>query len=329
MKPSKPNKDNPAHTAKLDAALDGTDYIAEVKWDGCRYLYIDGRFFSTHIQVFGGESTGRPVEKTEQLQPVVRELAAQNWGKLILDGEIVVLGGKAQDVVSVLGCEVTEAIRRQRSIKLHYMVFDVLRTREGTSMLGMPWEGRRAYLNSITKEIESDLVHIVKVVETNKRAFLDAELTAGREGIVLKSRRGLYMPGKRPAWNWVKVKAELDDDVVIMGFEPSTREYTGKDIDNWPYWENGDPVTKLYYNRWIGAVVFGKYNSSGRLVRLGTCSGMDETQRAIFSRGPLEAFVGQVMKITAMEVTRDGAYRHPRFIMMHPDKNGHECILEA
>jgi len=337
MKPCKPNKDNPGHMTKLDEALDGTDYIAETKWDGCRYLYIDGRFFSTHIQVVDGEPTGWPVEKTAQLRPIVQELYAGSLedmklhlflGKLILDGEIVVLGGKAQDVVSVVGCEADEAVRRQEKTQLHYMVFDILRTIEGASMIGVPWEGRRAYLDSITRTIESELVHVVKVVKTDKRAFLDAELAAGREGIVLKSRRGLYYPGKRPAWCWLKVKAEFDDDVVIMGFEPPTREYTGKDANNWLYWEGGDAVTKLWYNQWIGAVVFGKYNRTGRLVRLGTCSGMTEDVRASFSSKTAEALVGKVMRITAMEITRDGAYRHPRFLSLHEDKLARECLVE-
>ena len=336
MKPSKPDKDNPGHMARLDEALDGTDYIAETKWDGCRYLYMDGRFFSTHIQVSDGEPTGWPVEKTEQLMPIAYELrgAMEDMklhlflGKLILDGEVVVLGGKAQDVVSVVGCEADEAVRRQQTIQLHYMIFDVLRTIEGTSLTGFPWESRRAYLSSIARDIESDLVHVVPVIETGKRAFLDKELAEGREGIVLKSRRGLYYPGKRPAWNWIKVKAEDEDDVVVMGFEPATREYTGKDVDNWSYWENGDPVTKLWYNQWIGAITFGKYDAAGRLVRLGSCSGMDEDMRAKLSnRMNASSAMGHVIKIKYMEKTRDGAYRHPRFIMFHPDKNPHECVL--
>lgn len=327
MKPCNPDKDKPTHMRRLNEALDGDSYVGEEKFDGCRYLAINNRFFSTHIAVRDGESTGWPVEKTAQLAPLVASLCYAGLNSLILDGEVVFPGGKAQDVVGIAGCLPQEAIDRQRDTPLHYMVFDVLRSANGRSMLSASWEVRRLYLEGLAGRIESDLIHIVPVVEDNKRAFLDKMLAEGHEGIILKDREGMYLPGKRPMWNWVKCKAELDDDVVIMDFELPVKAYTGKDPENWPYREEGEPVTKFWSKGWIGAVLFGKYREDGQLVRLGTCSGMDEATRADMSYNP-EKYVQQVAKITAMEITRDGAYRHPRFIMLHPDKDAQACKLE-
>lgn len=329
MKPCKPDTDKPSHMVKLNAALDGDDYIAEEKFDGCRYLYIGGRFFSTHIQVEDGISTGFPVEKSAQLWPIVEQLQKFSNTKLILDGEIVFPGGKAQDVVSVVGCLPSEAVQRQKETPLTYMVFDILRDPEGGQLLNTTWGERRFLLESLKLDecLMQTEVRVVQVAYDQKRQLLDEMLATGHEGLVLKRITGRYYPGKRPMWEWIKCKAQDEDDVVIMGFEPPVREYTGKDPEFWPYKEDGEPVTKLYARGWIGAIVFGKCDGSGNLVRLGTCSGMDEATRAAFSYSGKDHWEGTVMKIQFMEKTRDGAYRHPRFIMIHPDKNARECVL--
>ncbi|MBT9167361.1 MAG: DNA ligase [Syntrophomonadaceae bacterium] len=163
------------------------------------------------------------------------------------------------------------------------------------------------------------------MVRSRKEQFLEQILSNGGEGIVLKDVNGLYYPGKRPTGNWIKIKIELDDDVIITGFEPATRIYTGGDRANWLYWEGVEPVTKYHALGWIGAIKFGKYKD-GKIVELGRCSGMDETLREQMSKTP-SAFIGQVITITAMEQTADGFYRHPRFTKFHSDKNPHECTI--
>lgn len=330
MKPCKLHMDHPVHVQRLNEALDrpvGVDstasrYVAERKWDGCRYLAIKGRMFSHHISA----TTGWPVEKTAQLQPLAGQLCRPDLAHLILDGEVIFPGGKAQDVVSIAGCLPEEARQRQDRTPLHYMVFDVLRTCEGEPLIRVPWRKRRAYLESIANEIESRTIRVVHVITDHKRAFLDSELVEGREGIILKHVDSLYHTGKRPMWEWIKVKAQDETDVVITGFEPPERLYTGKAPDGWPYREGDELVTKLWYEGWIGSITFGAYDSSGELVSIGACSGVDEATRADMSRRPNE-YVGKVARIQFMEWTRDGALRHPRFLGLHPDKLAHECRL--
>jgi len=306
------------------AMADNSIYIAERKLDGCRYLTIDGRIVSPRVS----RVTKENVDKTENL-PHLSYLLNGPLSNVVLDGEICtgLHDSKAQDVVSIMGCLPAEAVRRQNEDSmLHYVVFDILRSPVGVWLHNKPWEFRRQMLEQLAPQIESDYVHLLPAITKDKEKFLQNELDRGGEGIVLKHVNGKYVPGKRPAWNWIKIKSEVEDDVVIIGFDPPTKEYTGNDVENWPYWEEGKPVTKHHAKGWIGSIVFGKYSPDGGLVRLGTCTGMDENQRQMFSENPNQ-FIGRVAKIKAMEITRDGAFRHPRFIMLHSDKNPEECTI--
>lgn len=334
MKPFRPDVRKESHRARLAEALRSSAYIAEPKIDGNHYLLVGGRFLSTKMQVVGGRSTGLPVERTGSLPHLSRVFGGERWRNIVLDGEIYQSGWKASDIRTIMGCASEEAVRRQGGRGwLRYMVFDILRDPEGRWLFDTPWKTRRALLESLEEDLllASSFIDVVPVIRKDKEAFLDRVLDEGGEGIVLKSVGGLYTPGPlgkptRPAWNWIKLKVELEDDVVLMGFEPATRAYGGEELRGWPYWEDEVPVTKYWANGWIGAIVFGKYSSGGELVRLGTCSGFDEGLRSRMTREP-EKYVGQVIKIGAMERTEDGFYRHPRFGGFHADKNALECRL--
>lgn len=326
MKPCRINSDNPRHLDKLDELMESPYYVAEEKIDGCHYLMAKHRFFSTQIS----RKTGLPVEKTDNFPHLVEGLKKLDLPQLVLDGEICYPGKKAQDVITITGALPGEAIRRQEQGDwVSYMIFDILRAPNGEWLFKQPWRVRRELLEQLASKLEAacPYLKVVPVTRRGKKEFLEEVLERGGEGIVLKYVEGRYLRGKRPMWNWVKVKTEIEDDVVIVGFEPPVKEYTGKEIETWPYWIDGEPVTKFYYHGWIGSIIFGKYTKTGILVPLGKCSGMEESERARFSASPQE-FIGRVIKIRAMERTRDGAYRHPQYICLHPDKNPQECVIE-
>lgn len=350
MKPAKPPK-TVSGAKRLEEAFKSASYIAEEKMDGCRYFSIGGRMFSPRIS----DVDGIPVEKTQQVAHIAEVLS--NFGdKLILDGEIYFPGGKAQDVITVTGSLPDVALAKQQESGnwLRYAIFDVLRDANGRWLVDLPWWKRRKYLEELYEKLQGTHVDLLPIIIENKHAYLDTLLEQGKEGIVLKHMEAPYAIGKRPAWQWIKCKVENEDDVVIMGFEPPERVYTGKYPENWTFWArkagelgsldvhiiavredeiiiNGRrpgpewvPVTKFYAYGWIGSIVFGKYDSKGNLVRLGTCSGIDEAMRARFSEHP-EHYIGKVMRVRLMELTRDHAYRHCRFDGIHADKNPQEC----
>lgn len=327
MKPAKLDLRNDNHKAKLEHYFNSPLYVAEPKIDGCHYFLSEGRFLSTLVS----KKTNNLVDKTENFPHLVEGFQRATMGSIILDGEINYSEGqKSYDVTKITGCNGDEAVRRQEAWGwINYTIFDVLRDGTGTWLYGTPWHDRRAYLEYIMPYLTNrcKYFNINLVYETGKRELYERIINDGGEGIVFKYKNGFYYPGKRPMDNWIKLKTTMEDDVVIVGYELPVKEYSGKDILNWNYWENALPVTKYYHNNQIGSIIFGKYAKNGQLITLGSCSGMDDETREWITKNKTDC-LNKVMTIKAMEMTPDGKYRHPNFIKMHSDKNPFECVIE-
>lgn len=325
MKPATIKDDNIKQVAKLELILDSKDYVAEDKIDGCHYIMAADRFFSTEL-----------VEKTHNyphFQKFFRDLGMPN---LILDGEINYPGKTSQYCTRVTGADPSTAVRFQQTNGfIHYTVWDILRTPKGTWLINEPLYKRRKILeyfydNFIKGTPMQEYIRLTQWVEDDKRRFRDSIWEDGGEGIILKKKDSIYVMGKKPAWQWVKIKGKDTADLFISGFEPATRLYTGKDFDNWPYWETENgvtvPVTKYHHLGWIGAMELSAY-VDGKPVKVCTCSGISEALRKELTEGK-DNFIGRVVKISYMERTEAGYPRHPRFEEFHESKTASECTWE-
>jgi ATP-dependent DNA ligase len=354
---------------KMEALWDDDNYVAEEKYDGSRYVSVGGRFFSRKVSV----KTDFPVEKTENV-PHLSFLT--KYPKLILDGEVYFEGMNSNDVTKIMGAKPEKAIARQEDGGyLNYVAFDILRDFDGNWLMDKPWKERRIILERVVGQIKLDLLHdrninydkidVSQVVVYDKRDFYKEIMERNGEGVMLKNVNATYYPDKKPAWNWVKVKKHITADVVIMGFKPPKKEYSGEDFDTHPYWEDStgvfmasgldearnishargsvvQPVSKFYYYGWIGAVTFGQFDMNNvvticdrfgenckeypQLKELGYCSGITEELREDITANP-DKYIEQVMEIGAMEVTKDGFFRHPQFSRFRDDKNARDCVV--
>lgn len=337
---------------KMDEIWESTDYAADEKYDGSRYLSVGGRFFSRRVSV----KDGLPVEKTTNVPHLNRIL--KNYPLLILDGEVYVEKGNSSDVVSIMGANPEKAIERQEERGyVSYVIYDILRDVDGNWLTDQPWIDRRGILEEqmelILEDNASASTHLSlsNYTITDKKGFYEKIVQRGGEGVMLKKIDGLYKPGKKPRWNWIKAKQEITADVVISGFKPPVEEYTGEELESWRYWqdlhsdeklildgkakalehiaENGGelrPITKYFYMGWIGAVEFSQYDGQGVLKQVGFCSGIKEDLREDMTNHP-DKYIGECMEISAMERTKDGYFRHPQFKRMRPDKNPEECTV--
>ena len=324
MKPNSIDPANKSQVDKLQQILRSSEYVAEEKIDGCHYYTIGDRFFGPRIS----ERTGEPVEKTDNFPHLQEALLRAGFPRLILDGEIHYVGKTSQDVTPVTGALPENAIKFQEQHDwVQYRVYDILCDPLGNWLVNKPWRYRREVLEAVCEKLSklTPYLKINPVVYDNKQQFVESVLAAGGEGGVIKHVNGLYVMGKRPMWNQMKIKQEDTDDVIIMNFAPPNRLYEGKNLLNWPYWDNGVPVTEHYAKKLIGSIIIGKYKD-GELIKVGQCTGMTETQRRQFSEQPSN-FIGKVISIKFMEKTNDGAYRHASFVGVHPDKNPFECKL--
>ena len=324
MKPAVVKDDNLNQMKKMLSIMIDKDYMAEEKIDGCHYLCIGCRFFSTE-----------GVEKTDNYPHLRDFFISLGMPNLILDGEINYPGKTSQFCTRVTGSAPDVAIANQNTYgPIHYTFWDMLRTPKGTWLINQPLHKRRKLLEEFyARFIEGTsmekYVHLSNVCPPNSsgKQFYEEIIAAGREGAVFKRLDSLYIMGKKPMWQWMKMKQKDEADFFISGYEAPTKKYTGKNLEDWPYWadENGVliPVTKNYSMNWIGALELSAY-VDGKPTVICTCAGLSEDWRRAFSEAPA-TYINKVVKTEYMETTEANIPRHPRFKCLHESKTAKEC----
>lgn len=327
MKPASINKDNPKDVMKLDALLDNDDYVEEEKIDGVHYLNVADRFYSKdHI------------DKTNNFPHLTACLIELGFPAMILDGEIFYPGKTSQYVTKVTGAGAANAIAFQQANGwCKYKVFDILRAPNGQWLHRTPYYKRRHMLEYLFAQyinVNPEMARhfeLVHMVEKDKRAYKDYILSIGGEGTVLKHKESLYMFGKKPKWQWMKIKQAKEADMFISGFKAPNTKYEGGDYTNWPYWKEVDgislPVTKPYYYNWPGSIELSGYVDGERKV-LCYVSGLSDELSAMFANDP-DSYIDRVVRMRYMELTEGGNFRHPTFKEFHEDKTPQECKFYA
>ena len=238
--------------------------------------------------------------------------------------------------------------------KLKMRIFDCWYF-EGKNLMEEPWIKRQEYVLEAVKKVNHPLVSAVKFKPMNELFYdeLFKILAAGGEGIVAYLNSGKVEPGKRTARKTLKIKQELSHDIdcFICGTEPPIREYTGKDLANWMYWEdirtgnkiygnhfldyqlgqnNLEPITKGYYNGWCGAIKCGVLDKNNEVYVLCKCSGLTEDFKEELKNN-YNQYHMMPIKITGMAIsTSEGlSVRHPKLVSLRDnDIELKDCSLE-
>ncbi len=335
---------------KLLRELGSKKYIGQEKIDGAFYQLEktdDG-----HVYLFSraiSKKTGELSEKIANV-PHIKEWAEQLPNGTTLIGEIYVPGGKSNDTTKIMGALPEKAIERQKDNPIHYYVHDMIRY-NGKSLIDTDFEHRYSDLCEHI-DIECDNPDWLRVASSftgyDMYKTIQRYLDNGSEGCVIKLKSGLYLPGKRPVWNF-KVKEQVDSlDFVILDLLDPEKEYTGKEIKTWKYYESSlgykeiiepgsggwttselkTPVTKDYYMGWKNALSVGAYKN-GKLVYVGrVASGLTDEMKAHMTKEPY-LYIGSVCEIQAMSIDKERkTFRHPAFLRMRFDKNPEECQLD-
>lgn len=310
------------------------DYIAQPKMDGYFYQLVKTK--QGEVYLFSRSSskkTGFYAEKIDNV-PHLKEWAEQLPNDTILIGEIYYPNGTSKTVTTVMGCLPAKAIQRQSGEMgpIHYYVHDILR-----------WNGEDYVINEVPFERRySNLCEFVDIGLTNpawleiahSKTGFDMEDTIaswivdGGEGAVVKLKTGLYMPGKRTRQNFKVKQSEDTLDFVIMDVLPPEKYYTGKDPENWPYKEDGIPVTKAYALGWNNAFELGLYDGD-HLMSIGrVASGFDDKLREDCGKNP-DKYIGKVAEISCMSLDKNACtFRHPVLIRVREDKPAGDCRFE-
>lgn len=340
---------------KLSEVCASGEYFAEEKLDGALYQFCrtdKGNYlFGRTVSVKNGLLTN----KIDNVPHIDSALSCLPCGTVIV-GEIYVPGGTSKNVTSIMGCLPAEAIKRQdKQGKIKYYLHDMI-FYNGEDMQSWGAEARYQKLVEAWNEFhleQFDFLRLAESFDTNIEERLSKILASGGEGIVLKKKDAPYSEGKRPAWATIKCKQMDTIDLVCTRAIEATKEYTGKELETWPYWQerserdqNGEytwlssegqyyedylhnphiyrPVTKPYFYGWKTAIGIGAYDDEGNLKEIGTVSsGLTDEMRA-----HLDDYVGKVVALQCMSIDRkEKTLRHPIVKAWRDDKNAAECKL--
>jgi ATP-dependent DNA ligase len=230
--------------AKLaDALPDGDGWLFEPKWDGFRAIvFKDGD--DVYIQ-------SRDLKPLDRYFPeLADELRAALPEQAVVDGEIVIASDKGLDF-DLLQLRLHPAASRVAKLAKEtpssFVAFDLLAW-GGDDLRAKPQAERRAQLEKALARA-SGHIHLTPCTRDRAiaRDWFHRFEGAGFDGVIAKSEKTAYEPGKR---TMIKVKHVRSADCVVGGFR----------------WHKNGPGTL------VGSLLLGLYDDGGQLHHVGVTS---------------------------------------------------------
>ena len=266
----------------------------------------------------------------------------------------------SRNITTIMGCLKEKAIARQeKGEKLHFYIFDCL-AYAGKSWMSYPARKRFAFVDDFGIGNEYT-THAKYVCGADLNILLQEILARGDEGVVITHKDGLYEPGKRPSKTTLKIKKELKQTIDCfftgIGSAP-TKEYTGKEIETWKYWQHQMtgvkieaemykeykagcpliPVTKGFYHGWAGSLeiavfrhkvgsqckINGVVYEDTEVFPIGWLSGLPDEMKA-----DPKKFAFKPIEVTAMEYDSwNHSLRHGKMVGWRKDLTLNDCTLD-
>jgi bifunctional non-homologous end joining protein LigD len=271
--------------------FEGPGWVFERKLDGIRLLAFKR---GEDVQLFSRNRLLQNAAYPEVLRAVA-ELPVQ---EAILDGEAL-------------------GVWNQREA-LGYHVFDLLFL-NGRDLTGLTLDARREHLEQLPLRAPLVLVERLSDSEPWERACRE-----GWEGVIAKRRDSLYEHRRSP--NWLKMKCEASQELVIGGFTDPQGKRVGLGALLVGYFEGGEFV-------FAGKV--GTGFDKKLLLELRERLGQLEIPEPPFGRAEGLPRVRAhwvrpeiVVQVAFMEWTSHGKLRHPRLLGLRVDKDARDVRRE-
>jgi ATP-dependent DNA ligase len=299
----------------------------EPKWDGFRCLALRA---GDEIELRA--KSGKPLAR--YFPEMVTNLRALDAALFGLDGELVIPIGDSLSF-DALQMRLHPAESRIRKLAAEtpavLIVFDLLATPAGDSLLQWPLTRRRAALDSFHQaKVHDQAVRLSPYTRElqQARSWLDAS-GGGLDGVIAKQLNGMYQPGERAM---LKVKKQRSADCVVGGFR---------------YERNTNRV---------GSLLLGLYDDEGKLDHVGFTATLHHLNREELTK-KLEklveppGFTGNapggpsrwstersteweplrpdlVVEVRYDHVTGDRFRHGTRFLRWRPDKAPRQCTFD-
>jgi DNA ligase 1 len=246
------------------AALKPEDFMAEWKWDGIRVQAVAGRLGGNGEDKLVARLYSRTGEEISKTFPDLLE-ALRLPGAI--DGELLIMRGPRVQTFNVLQQRLnrkTVTAKLMAEFPAHLRAYDLLADGE-EDLRERPFAERRARLERFVERVGDSRIDLSPLIafrgwdeliaaRKNPAAAGAGADAAAVEGVMLKDRAALYVPG-RPRGLWWKWKRDpFIIDAVLMyaqrGHGKRSSYYSDYTFGVWTRGEAGDelvPVGKAYF----------------------------------------------------------------------------------
>ncbi|MCC3300971.1 ATP-dependent DNA ligase [Arthrobacter sp. zg-Y895] len=303
---------------------DDDEWAFEMKWDGVRAVVTVTPEGTRLISRNGNDMTAA--------YPELQDLSAHlNGERAVLDAEIVALNKAGRPDFGLL--QPRMHLTKPREIAaaagrtpVHLMVFDLLWL-DGNSLADLTYEQRREILEQAVEPVPDGHLQVPPALDMSMDEAVAASKELGLEGVMAKRRSSTYSPGRRSK-NWVKLKNQLTQEVVVVGWRPgqgNRQNKVGSLLVAVP-----DGVDLKYIGR-VGSGLSEKDLATigPRLKKMSRKTApLDDVPSADASDAQWvrPALVGEV---TFSERTGTGKLRHPVWRGLRPDKKPSDVVVET
>jgi DNA ligase 1 len=293
------------------ANLNAADFIAEWKWDGIRAQAVSGRDERGHMLARLYSRSGEDITKSfPDLLPSLHLPGA-------IDGELLVVRDGRVQSFNVLQQRLNRKLVSPKLMKeypIHLRAYDLLGDGE-VDLRTLPFVERRKRLEAFVARLDDSRVDLSPTIAFDSWDALTAArknpAAAGAgddaeavEGVMLKRRDALYLPGrpKGPWWKW-KHDPHVIDAVLMYaqrGHGKRSSYYSDYTFGVWTSGEDGEQLVP------VGKAYFGFTDEEllqiDRFVRRNT----------IEKFGPVRHVVHEPDQGLVLEVAFEGLQRSPR-----------------
>jgi bifunctional non-homologous end joining protein LigD len=187
---------------------EGAEWIYELKYDGYRLELATG---ADGARVY----TRSGLDWTTRFPGLARAVFALPCRNALLDGEAVVFDEKGLSDFAAL----VAALEAGHSARVEFVAFDLL-TLDEKDLRDAPLRERKKKLKALLATGGGAIRYADDIEGDGARVFEQAT-DAGAEGIIAKRAGAPYRSGRYS--DWLKIKGDFREDVMIIGFRPSEK----------------------------------------------------------------------------------------------------------